>query len=77
MFFFIKQICLFVCLPAGTENDLVCPQAGLGANEGNVDEHLGVQQRLESLQYVRLMIVPTQRVVRLKGHPVVGTVRGD
>lgn len=36
-------------IPAGTKDDLVRPEAGLSADQGHVDEYLGMQQRLERL----------------------------
>jgi hypothetical protein len=71
----LQQSCIDGDSPADAEHDLMGPEACLGANEGHVDEYLGVQQRLEGLQYMRLVIVPSERVVRLQGH-FVRTLRG-
>lgn len=61
-------------LPARAEDDLMSLQAALGADEGHVDEDLRLEQRLERLEDVRLVIVPSQGVMRVEGHPV-GTAR--
>lgn len=54
-----KEIEELIVLPAHTENDFMRPKTRLGADEGDVDKKLGMKQSLESLQYVRLVIVPS------------------
>lgn len=43
----------------------MCAHSSLGADQRDVDEGLGVQQRFEGAQQVRLVVVPAEAVVLL------------
>lgn len=50
-------------LPAGGQDDLVRANAGLLADEGDIDERLALEQRVEGVEDMVLVIVPSQAVV--------------
>ena len=55
--------------PADAQYDLVGLHASVGTDEGHVDEGFGMKQGLERLHNVRLVVVPSERVLSV-GHPV-------